>query len=80
MRGVKALWRALGLVLPALLVTASAVLLAAAVGAMLLDADRAAQWQLFTEGAACWVVGVAWGGHATLSARSPLARPHVERP
>ncbi|GEM_PF-6413785 len=55
------LWRAAGLLLPALLVMASVALFAAAVGAMLLGADRATQWELFGEGLACWVGGLAGG-------------------
>jgi hypothetical protein len=54
-------WTAVELVIPCLLVVASVVLLASAVGAMLLGAPREAQWQLFGEGLACWVLGLAWG-------------------
>jgi hypothetical protein len=80
MRARDSVLRTLGLVLPACLVMVSVVLLAAAVGAMLLRADGDLQWELFGEGAACWIVGVAWGCHLTLSPRRPLARTDVDRP
>lgn len=61
MRAGDALRPLVEIAIPALLVAASVMLLAAAVGATLLGADRATQWELFGEGIACWVAGIAWG-------------------
>lgn len=56
-----AVWRALSLAIVAALVAASVMLMAAAVGAMMLGAERSLQWELFGEGFACWVAGILWG-------------------
>ncbi|MEA3199786.1 MAG: hypothetical protein QOE90_1214 [Thermoplasmata archaeon] len=61
MRAGAIAWRIVELAVPAALVMLSVALLAAAVGAMLLNAPRATQWALFAEGMLCWVGGLAWG-------------------
>lgn len=61
MRTSDALWRLVEVVIPAFLVLASVVLLASAVGAMILGAERGVQWELFLDGVACWATGIAWG-------------------
>lgn len=61
MRASDAFWRTVEIAVPCLLVLASVVLMASAVGAMLLGSPREEQWTLFGSAVACWACGIGWG-------------------
>jgi len=71
---MRALWRFVELAVPCLLVALSTVLMAAAVGALLLGAPAGDQWKLFAAALVCWGAGIAWGIAAN-DRRSWLRRP-----
>lgn len=57
----RALWRFVEIAIPCLLVVLSTILMAAAVGAMLLGAPAGDQWELFLAALLCWGAGIGWG-------------------